>query len=97
MNQISESEFQGLCRGIIHDRKIILKHNPIGSDDVTLLWMLLSCLDSYLSLSDEERPCFRGVPDEKTYRDAIYFVLANRRLEPFDIDQYIDEMLKSNK
>ena len=90
---ISETRFAEICDGIRFDREIIIKHNPIGSDDEILLWMLLSCLISYLSLKDQETPCFTGVPDAKTYRDAILFVLTGRTENGFLPEPHIDRML----
>ena len=49
-DRISEGEFARICEGIKEDREAIIKHNPIGPDDEILLWMLLSCLISYLNL-----------------------------------------------
>ena len=53
----------------------------------------MSCLISYLSLSDIETLCFTGRPDEKTYRDAIFYILEKRRAAAFDADKYINELL----
>lgn len=92
MNKISEREFKRICEGIIEDRETICKHNPIGGEEEILLWMLLSCLISYLSLSEIETPCFNGMPDAKTYRDAILFVLKDRRTEDFDAEKYLDKL-----
>ncbi len=96
MTKISETEFARICDGIIHDRDSIIKHNPIGTDEEILLWMLLSCLISYLNLSDLETPCFTGKPDAKTYRDAVVFVLNERRVNDFDIDKYLDVLTNDN-
>lgn len=96
MTKISEAEFARICEGIIEDRESIIKHNPIGTNDEILLWMLLSCLISYLNLSDIEIPCFSGKPDAKTYRDAIFFVLRERRETDFDIDKYLDLLTNVN-
>ena len=93
MSPISKTEFERLCAGIDADRVSIIRHNPIGTDNEVLLWMLLSCLNSYLSLSDNETPCFTGVPDESTYRDAILFVLKNRSEGDFDPRPIIDNLL----
>ena len=93
MSCISETKFAEICEGIRFDRALIIKHNPIGSDDEVLLWMLLSCLISFLSLSEQETPCFTGVPDSNTYRDAILFVLQDRSEQPFDANRYLDRML----
>ena len=70
-----------------------MKHNPIGPEEEVLLWMLLSCLVSYLSLGDNETPCFTGRPDAETYRNAIAFVLNGRSGTPFDPRPHIDRML----
>lgn len=90
---LNESEFVRICRGIKEDRESILKHNPIGTPEETLLWMLLSVLVSYLSLSEIETPCFSGMPTEETYRNAIAFVLRDRKSEEFDVGLHIDSML----
>ena len=92
MTTISEAEFARIVDGIIEDRETIIKHNPLGPDDEILLWMLLSCLISYLNLSDVETPCFTGVPDADTYRNAINFVLAERRFDSFDTDGYLERL-----
>lgn len=93
MSQISEEEFARLCKGIYEDGDIIYKHNPIGARDETLLWMLLSVLISYLSLSEQETPCFTGMPTAETYRTAISFVLRERMNPPFDEEKYLDELI----
>lgn len=90
---ISETRFVEICDGIRDDRSGIIKHNPIGTDEEVLLWMLLSCLVTFLSLADEETPCFTGRPDAKTYRDAILFVLNGRCENGFDPQPHIDRML----
>jgi hypothetical protein len=91
---ISETRFAEICDGIRADREMIVKHNPIGTADEILLWMLLSCLISYLSLTDQETPCFTGAPDAKTYRDAILFVVNGRAEDGFAPEPYIDRMLE---
>lgn len=94
MTEISESEFARICRGIYQDRETIRKHNPVGTNEVILLWMLLSCLISYLSLTENETPCFNGVPDAETYRKAILFVIENNSAEKFDVGKYLSELVK---
>ncbi len=94
MNKITEREFARICEGIIRDGALIVKHNPIGTREEILLWMLLSCLHSYLSLTEIETPCFTGMPDAATYRNAILFVLQERRIENFTVAKYLDEMIK---
>lgn len=92
MTTISEAEFARICAGIIKDRASIIKHNPLGTDEEILLWMLLSCLISYLNLSDLETPCFTGTPDAITYENAIRFVLGDRRTTDFDLSIYLDKL-----
>ena len=89
-SKISEREFARICAGIEDDRESIYRHNPIRSEEETLLWMLLSCLLSYLSVSEMETPCFTGMPTAETYRQAILFVLRDRKTEDFDAEKYLD-------
>lgn len=92
--KISEEEFARICRGIYDDRELIWRHNPVGTREEILLWMLLSCLVSYLSLSDVETPCFTGKPDAETYRKAVLFVLKDRKTEDFDAEKYLNELIE---
>ena len=92
MTRISEAEFAGICEGIFRDRAVICKHNLIGERNETLLWMLLSCLISYLSLSEIETPCFTGIPNSETYRQAILFILKNRKSEEFNAETYLNKL-----
>jgi hypothetical protein len=93
VTKISEAEFARIVRGIFHDRESIIKHNPIGPPDEILLWMLLSCLISYLNLTEIETPCFNGKPDAKTYQEAILFVLEKSRIGNFDPKPFLDELI----
>ena len=92
MTRINEAEFARLCEGIYEDRAKIYRHNPIGTVEETLLWMLLSVLISYLSLSEIETPCFNGMPTAETYREAILFVMRNRMENDFDVEKYLDRL-----
>ena len=94
MTKISEQEFSHICKGIFEDRETIIKHNPIGTREEILLWMLLSILISYLSLSEIETPCFTGMPTAETYRQAILFILKDRKTEGFDAGLYLDDLIK---
>lgn len=93
MTKISEKEFARICAGIDEDRESICRHNPIGTREETLLWMLLSVLVSYLSLSEIETPCFNGKPTAETYRQAILFILRDRKTEDFDAEEYLEQLL----
>lgn len=92
MATITELEFKRLVDGILEDRELIIRHNPIGSDDETLLWMLMSCLVSYLSLDDTDTPCFTGRPDAETYGEAIRFILRGRVAGDFDAEPYLAKL-----
>ena len=94
MNKISEPEFARICEGIYADRATIYQHNPIGTREETLLWMLLSCLVSYLSLSEIETPCFTGMPTAETYSNAILFVLNDRKTDDFDAETYLEKLIQ---
>lgn len=96
MTKITEAEFVRICEGINEDRISIFKHNPIGSENETVLWMLLSCLTVYLNLTDIDTPCFNGMPDETTYRNAIEFVLQERRVDNFEVREYLDKLTNDN-
>lgn len=94
MLKISEKEFERICQGIKDDREIICRHNPIGTSEEILLWMLLSCLVSYLSLSEVDTPCFNGKPNAETYRNAILFILDKRKTEEFDAEIHLENLLR---
>lgn len=93
MIKISEAEFAKICNGIYEDREIIIKHNPLGSDEEILLWMLLSILISYLSLDEKEIPCFPNSTNLETYRQAILFIVQDRKTEDFDSEKYLSKFL----
>lgn len=92
MSGINESEFARIVEGLIEDSASIIKHNPIGTPEETLLWMLMSCLVSYLSLDETDTPCFTGRPDAETYKTAIRYIVSKRGVEGFDPDPYLDKL-----
>lgn len=92
MAEISEQKFAQICNDIYQERESIYRHNPIGTQEETLLWMLLACLVSYLSLSEIETPCFTGTPTAETYRQAVLFVLQDRKTENFDAEKYLNKL-----
>jgi hypothetical protein len=93
MTEITEQEFRRICRGIYEDREAICRYNPIGTPEETLLWMLLSCLISYLSLAEIETPCLSGTPTAETYREAILFILKSKKVD-FGAEKYLDSLIK---
>ncbi len=94
MTKISEAEFARICQAIYEDRAEIFRHNPIGTLEETLLWMLLGVLISYLSLPEIETPCFNGMPTAQTYREAILHVLRIRMTHSFDAESYLNQLTK---
>jgi hypothetical protein len=92
MARISESEVRKMVDGIITDRESIIRHNPLGTDEEILLWMLLGSLVVYLNLNEVETPCFTGRPDAATYRKAIEFVLKDRLTDKFDVGRLLDKL-----
>lgn len=93
--KISEAEFRRIVNGIYEDRETIFRHNPIGTREETLLWMLMSVLINYLSLSEPETPCFPGAPTADTYRQAILFILNNRMQPKFEAETYLNRLVES--
>jgi hypothetical protein len=93
LQTLTNQDFIKICQGIYEDREVICRHNPLGTQEEILLWMLLSVLVSYLSLSEMETPCFVGRPTAETYRQAILQVLQKRMNPPFEplaiINQYL--------
>lgn len=96
MATISKIEFERICLGIKADADSICRHNPIGTREETLLWMLMSCLIFYLSLSEHETPCFNGTPNAETYRNAIAFILKDKRSDDFDHLPILNRMVEQN-
>ena len=92
MTTISEAEFARIVAGLREDRDSIIKHNPIGTDEEILLWMLLAVLSSYLNLTEQETPCFTGKPDAETYREAVRFILRERLTEAFDLEDHLSRL-----
>ena len=93
LHRISENEFSRIVQGIVDDRETIIKHNPLGTREEILLWMLSASLFSYLSLTDIETPCFSGSVNAETYREAIGFILKDRKAGDFDHAKYPDEFV----
>ncbi len=92
MTTIDKPEFEKLVEGILSDRELILKHNPIGTDEEILLWMLMGCLASYLSLDATQTPCFPGRPTAETYREAVRSMLRGKMEPDFDAEPYLAKL-----
>jgi hypothetical protein len=92
VSTISEAELTRIVDGIREDRDSIIKHNPIGTDEEILLWMLLGVLTSYLDLTEQETPCFTGKPNAETYREAVRFILRERLTDAFDVEDHLSQL-----
>ena len=93
--KISENEFKKICENLRAESDLIYKHNPIGTKEETMLWMLLIILLSYLSLSEIETPCFTGMPTAETYHNAILFILKDKREDNFNVENYLNELTEN--
>ena len=92
MTKIDRAELERIVDGIVADRESIIRHNPIGTPEEILFWMLLSSLVVYLNLNELETPCFTGRPDAATYRTAIEFVLKDRLADEFEVGSLLDKL-----
>ncbi len=95
MTKISEAEFKKICENLVGEQDVIYKHNPIGTKAETILWMLMSILISYLNLDDKEIPCFPNQTNIETYRNAILFILRERKTENFEVEKYLKDFTEN--
>jgi hypothetical protein len=93
MSRLKRSEFLRIAEGIRRDREAIIKHNPMGSDEEVLLWMLMSCLINYLGLEGDEVPCFPGPTNSETYKKAIMFIVANTCEEEIEFENVFEGLI----
>lgn len=92
LHAISEAEFAKLCDEIYADRHQIYEFNPSASRREALLWMLLGCLISLLSVPDSEQQSFYEPSSHDPYVDAICAILQNRMRPPFDPQAHLAEL-----
>jgi hypothetical protein len=91
---ISEGEFQRLCDELYKDRLEIYSFRPDTNRSEAILWMLLGCLISLLSVTDAELQALAGESTLNPYTDAICKLLQARAASPFDARPCIEELLK---
>lgn len=91
---ISEAEFVRLCQDVYADRYQIYQFNPGAGRRGALLWMLLGCLMSLLSIPDTEHPSPYDNGSSEPYVDAICEILQNRMRTPFDPRTHLAELSK---
>lgn len=73
-----------MCDDIYDDRRRIYSFNPNAEHMEALLWMLLGCLVSLLSVPILDQPSVYGTTSAERYSDAICALLRNRTSPPFD-------------
>ena len=93
MAVISEEEFRKLCADIYADRRQIYEFNPHASRRDALLWMLLGCLLSLLSVPADELPDAARASSDP-YGDAIRAILRGRMRMPFAAEKYLAELAR---
>ncbi|HYY55899.1 MAG TPA: hypothetical protein VE842_01140 [Pyrinomonadaceae bacterium] len=92
MSTISEEEFRKLCEDIYADRLLTYSFNPNASRREALLWMLLGCLLSLLSVPLSEQPSAYGGSSVDPYGEAVCEVLKDRMEPPFDPQPILREL-----
>lgn len=92
MTTIYESDFKKLCDDIYADRSQIYAFNPNVSRREALLWMMLGCLVSLLSIPILEQPSVYGGSSADPYGDAILEVLKTHTESNFDPGEYLLEL-----
>lgn len=92
MSTISEQEFKKLCDDAYADRFQIYAFNPNVSRREALLWMILGCLLTLLSVPILEQPSAYGGASDDPYGDAICEVLKDRMEPDFDPQTYLSEL-----
>jgi hypothetical protein len=92
MSTISEKDFKKLCDDIYADRFQIYEFNPNVSRREALLWMLLGCLVSLLSIPIHEQPSVYGGSSADPYGDAIREVVLAHAQPGFDPSEYLIEL-----
>lgn len=97
MSTISAEEFEKLCRDIYADRWQIYEFNPNASRREALLWMLLGCLVSLLSVPLLDQPSVYGNSRPDPYAAAICELLETRMNPPFNPRAYLDQLSEKLK
>ncbi|HEY0004499.1 MAG TPA: hypothetical protein VGB17_06780 [Pyrinomonadaceae bacterium] len=94
MATISEQEFKKLCDDIYLDRHQVYGFVPGFGRGEALLWMLLGCLLSLLSVPPSEQPSEGEAASPDPYGDAIRELLRQRMSPPFDPHLYLSELAR---
>jgi len=92
MSTISEKEFKKLCDQIYADRLQIYDFVPSLSRRDALMWMLLGCLVSLLSVALPEQSGLDGGSTADPYGDAVCEILKDRTAPFFDPRPHLREL-----
>lgn len=91
---ISEADFEKLCDEIYRDRFEIYDFNPGASKREAVLWMLLGCLISLLSVTDAELQSLVDSSSQDPYGESVCKLLRARGSPPFDPQPFVEELSK---
>jgi hypothetical protein len=89
---ITEQEFIKLCDDVYADRHQLYEFNPNIARREAVLWMLLGCLLSLLSIPDAEQPGLFASAQSDPYADAINELLRTRMRPPFEPQLHLAEL-----
>lgn len=89
---ISQAEFIKLCDDIYADRQQLYEFNPGMSKRDAVLWMLLGCLISLLSVPVAEQASAGDKQSADPYGDAIRKILQTRVQPHFDPRTHLAEL-----
>lgn len=95
LETISKEEFQRLCDEIYVDRLRIHEFNPNLSRREAVLWMLMGCLISLLSVTDEELERLAAEPGQDTYGHLVGRLVRTHAAPPFDPSPCLERLSKS--
>ncbi|MGB9181131.1 MAG: hypothetical protein WCB68_18000 [Pyrinomonadaceae bacterium] len=94
MDTISEQAFRKLCEDVYTDRHLVYSYHPNVSRREALMWMLLGCLVSLLSVPAHEQPDVYVEASEDPYGDEICEIVQGRAQTPFNPRPYLEELTK---
>lgn len=95
METISKEEFQRLCDEIYRDRFEVYEFNPDLSRREAALWMLMGCLISLLSVTDEELQRLASSSGRETYGDLVCELVRKHAAPPFDPSTHLEKLAQS--
>lgn len=89
---ISEGEFKRLCEEIYRDRSEVYSFRPDVQKSEALVWMLLGCLISLLSVNDAEVQALVDSSSKDLYGACVHALVQSRARPPFDSRPYVEDL-----